>query len=117
MTLLVFFLLALLAAGAIAYPLLPGRTVSQPAAPIGDAEVERAVRSLRKARSHHELLCPGCGHGYHAGDHFCVRCGQALPAPEERAVGLVCPSCGAILHDQDQFCARCGHRLAAEEVV
>lgn len=119
MGLAIFFVLLLIVAGAIIYPLLPGRTPAQPAPAPTEAQIERAVRNLRRARSREGLLCPACGRAYQAGDRFCIGCGGALP--ETPAAGkegaLVCPSCGVGLHKDDRFCAKCGHRLAAGEAA
>ena len=123
MAYVVFFVLAAISAGIIAYPLLPGRALAQSAPALTDAEIERAVRELRRSRrARHTsgrggLSCPSCGMAYQKGDLFCVRCGNSLPEggaqpePDE----LVCASCGASLHEGDQFCAKCGHRVTTEE--
>ncbi len=123
MGIVVFFVLAAVSVGIIAYPLLPGRGPVQPAPALTDAEIERAVRDLRRTRSARRapgqggLSCPACGKAYQKGDLFCVRCGGSLPEVEVQAEleKLVCPSCGASLHEGDQFCAKCGHRVATEE--
>ena len=125
MGIVVFFVLAAIAVGIIAYPLLPGRTPTQPAPVLTDAEIERSVRNLRRSRSERStgsrggLPCPSCGKAYQEGDLFCVRCGGGLPEVEAQSEpdGLVCPSCGISLHAGDQFCAKCGHRVATEEVA
>jgi predicted RNA-binding Zn-ribbon protein involved in translation (DUF1610 family) len=115
-----FFLLSMIVAAAVAYPLLPGRAADA-AQSIGagrtwtDGRIEGAVRRIRKARSQSSLTCPDCGKAYQAGDLFCVRCGAGLPQEKEAPDGRVCPSCGAILRPDDVFCSRCGHRLIAEE--
>lgn len=114
----VFFLLALLAAGVIVYPLLPGRAPAEPV--ITDGEIEAAVRKLRRARAGGERACPACGEAYQPGDRFCVRCGGALPPgdqiePAPLPAEPVCPSCGARLQEGDRFCARCGRPLDGEE--
>jgi predicted amidophosphoribosyltransferase len=111
----IFFLLGLVAAGVIAYPLLPGRTIRQPAPAVSDADIERAVRDLRQARGRAGLICPSCGKGYEEGDRFCVQCGSTLP--QEGVGRLTCPSCGSPIRGDDQFCAKCGHRVATEEVA
>jgi uncharacterized OB-fold protein len=113
----VFFLLALVVAGIVVYPLLPGRRVRQPAPGVADADIEEAVRNLRQARSRGRLACRQCGQGYQAGDRFCVRCGEKLPQAKVEPAIPVCPSCGATIHENDQFCAKCGHGLSAEEVA
>lgn len=118
----IFFLLALLAAGAIVYPLLPGRTPAPPAPAVTDDEIERAVRKLRRARAGGGRACPACGEAYQPGDHFCVRCGGALPAGDPGKsplplAGPVCPSCGAALQEGDRFCAKCGYTLHDEEAA
>jgi len=111
----IFFLLLLLVAGFIVYPLLPGRGPTQPAPAVSEGDIEQAVRDLRQARAESSLSCPACGQAYRAGDRFCVRCGGTLPQADSS--GLACPACGSPLHEQDQFCAKCGHRMAAEEAV
>jgi predicted amidophosphoribosyltransferase len=123
MSIVVFLLLAALSAGIIVYPMLPGRAPAQPAPALTAAEIEQAVRDVRRARartsagSPGDLLCPSCGAAYQAGDLFCVRCGSSLPEVEVPAepVGPVCPSCGNPLHAGDQFCAKCGLPIGAEE--
>ena len=118
-----FFVLAAISAGIIAYPLLPGRAPVQPAPVLTDAEIERAVRDLRRSRrarqtrSQGGMSCASCGKAYQKGDLFCVRCGSGLPEVEVQPEPdkLDCPSCGAALHEGDQFCAKCGHRVATEE--
>jgi predicted amidophosphoribosyltransferase len=119
MSVAIFLLLALVAAAIIAYPLLPGRAVAQPAPAVTDGEIERAVQDLRRSRRAGAggLSCPACGQGYQAGDQFCVRCGGALSQPELGSSGLVCPSCGAAIHEGDRFCARCGHPMTAGEAL
>ena len=119
MGIVVFFVLAAISVGIIAYPLLPGRAPAQPVPALTDPEIERAVRDLRHRRGRGGLSCPSCGEAYQEGDRFCVRCGGSLPEVEAQAEpdGLVCASCGASLHEGDQFCAKCGHRAAAEEVA
>jgi len=130
MSIVIFFVLAAIAVGIIAYPLLPGRTPAQAAPVLTDAEIERSVRNLRRTqsgrgtqserrtRSRGGLSCPSCGKGYQEGDLFCVRCGSGLPEVKAQAEpdGLVCSSCGTSLHAGDQFCAKCGHRVPTEEV-
>ncbi|RPI58574.1 MAG: zinc ribbon domain-containing protein [Chloroflexi bacterium] len=121
MSLVVFFVLAALAAIAVAYPLLTPRVPAEPEARISDAQVEGAVQRLRRARKRGEpvspgadRVCPACSAPYQPGDRFCVRCGQTLPeqgAAPTPAQAAVCPSCGAALREDDLFCARCGHRL------
>ena len=118
----IFILLALLAAGAIVYPLLPGRAPVSTAAAITDGEIEAAVRRLRRARAGGGHVCPACGEAYQPGDRFCVRCGGALPAASPvkatpAPAGPVCPSCGAALQEGDRFCAKCGHTLHDEEAA
>ena len=84
----IFFVLAAIAGGIIAYPLLPGRTPALPAPALTDAEIERAVRNLRRTKSERrtrgrgDLSCPSCGKAYQEGDSFCVRCGSGLPEVE-----------------------------------
>jgi hypothetical protein len=118
-----FFVLAAISVGIIAYPLLPGRRPPQPASALTAAEIERAVRDLRRSRrarhtpSRGGLSCPSCGTAYEMGDLFCVRCGSSLPEVQEQPEPdrLECPSCGASLHEGDRFCAKCGHQIATEE--
>jgi uncharacterized OB-fold protein len=125
MGIVIFFVLAAIAVGIIAYPLLSGRTPALPAPALTDAEIERAVRNLRRTKSERRtrsqggLSCPSCGNAYQEGDLFCVRCGSSLPEVEVESEPdeLVCPSCGVSLHAGDQFCAKCGHRVATEEVA
>lgn len=123
MSLVVFLLLAALAAIAIAYPLLtpPTPAQPQPEARITDAQVEGAVLRVRQARKRSSLAvppggghCPACSTPYQPGDLFCARCGQPLPQQETAptpAQESVCPSCSAVLRKDDVFCARCGCRL------
>lgn len=123
----VFFVLAIIVAAAIVYPLLPGRTRALPAPTLTDAEIERAVRRLRKTRSRDGLLCPTCGQAFQPGDRFCVRCGGTLSQPQVDPAGSgrmdaerpspACPSCGATVREGDEFCAKCGHRIIAEEIA
>ena len=126
MGIVVFFVLAAISVGIIAYPLLPGRGPAQPAPALTDAEIERAVRDLRRTRSvggtqparrQGGLSCPSCSTAYQKGDLFCVRCGSGLPEVEDQAEPEEpeCLSCGASLREGDQFCAKCGHRVAKEE--
>jgi uncharacterized OB-fold protein len=115
-----FFLLSLIVAAAVVYPLLPGRVaaVAPPAAshrPWTDQRIEVAVRRVHEARSRTGLICPACGRAYEAGDRFCVRCGTDLPQDKPTEDGRICPSCGAALRPGDLFCSRCGHRLSREE--
>ena len=129
MGIVVFFVLAAISVVIIAYPLLPGRRPTAPAPAMTDAEIDRAVRDLRRSRSEggipsargtrsgSGLSCPSCGRAYQRGDLFCVRCGGSLPETEAEPEELVCPSCGVSLHEGDQFCAKCGHRVATEEVA
>ena len=112
MSFVIVALLLLVAAAAIAYPLLPGRTPSAEVAPVvTDGDIERALRDLRWARRRESHSCPACGQGYEAGDRFCVRCGGALPQAENPAPVPVCPSCGAAVREGDEFCAKCGHSI------
>lgn len=113
MSIAIFFLLALVAAGVVVYPLLPGRTVGQAAPVVVDGDIEQAVRKLRRARSQRGKVCPSCGGAYREGDRFCVRCGGAFPDPAAALTEPACPSCGAAVRLTDQFCAKCGHRVAA----
>jgi predicted amidophosphoribosyltransferase len=113
----IFFVLAVIVAGVIAYPLLPGRAPAEPVPAVTDGDIERAVRSLRRKRSRDGLFCPTCSAPYRAGDLFCVRCGSTLAKAPETAGEPACPSCGASLREGDRFCAKCGHSLAAGEVA
>lgn len=115
MGLAVFFLLALIVTGIVAYPLLPGRTTARPQPVVTDGDIERAVRDLRRTRSGSGQFCPTCGKAHQVEDRFCVRCGSALPGVA--GAGPVCPSCGAAVREADQFCAKCGHGLAAGEAA
>jgi predicted amidophosphoribosyltransferase len=119
MSVVLFFLLAVVAAGIILYPLLPGRTAARPVRAVTDGDIERAVHDLRQPATKGGQLCPSCGHAFDAQDRFCVRCGAALPGREREAAvaPAACPSCGAPLRPGDQFCAKCGHRLAGGEVA
>ena len=128
----IFFVLTLIAAGIIVYPLLPGQRVrhasagSQSAPIVTNRDIELAVRDLRQARAHsdaslHGQSCPTCREAYQPGDSFCVRCGGALPSVRQglpaTASGPVCPSCGAAIREGDKFCAKCGQRTAVREVA
>lgn len=117
MAIAIFFVLAVLVAAVIAYPLLPGQMAPEPAPTVTDGDIERAVRHLRLARSRGELHCPACGRAHQAGDRFCVGCGSSLPQGNSAFEGPVCPSCGILVREGDRFCARCGYGLAAEEVA
>lgn len=119
MAILVFFVLAIIAAGIIAYPMLPGRTPARPAPALTDGEIEQAVRNLRRSRNRGGLACPSCGQAYQEGDLFCVRCGSGLSKAnvQSKPGGLVCASCGISLQAGDQFCSKCGHPVAPEEVA
>ena len=113
MSVAIFFVLALVAAGIVVYPLLPGRTARQAAPVVVDADIEQAVRKLRRTRSQRGQVCPSCGTAYREGDRFCVHCGGELPEARAVLTGPACPSCGATVQATDQFCAKCGHRMAA----
>ena len=118
----IFLLLALLAAVAIVYPLLPGHAPAPLAPAVTDGEIEAAVRKLRRARAGGGRACPTCGEAYQPGDRFCVRCGGALPPGDQGKsplpqAGPVCPSCGATLQEGDKFCTKCGYTLQAKEEV
>jgi predicted amidophosphoribosyltransferase len=117
MGLAVVFLLTVIVAGVLIYPLLPGRAPVQPEPVLTDGEIERAVRNLRRARSRRGLFCPACGMGYKAGDRFCVRCGGELPQAAAASAGPVCPSCGSPVQESDRFCAKCGHSMVVEEAA
>jgi len=113
----VFFVLTLVVAGIIAYPLLPGRAAKQSVPAVTDRDIDRAVDNLRRGRSRGGHFCPACGRTYQAEDLFCVRCGHALPGDKVISTGPACPSCGAEIHKGDQFCAKCGHRTGAGEAA
>ena len=115
MGVVVFFLLALIVAGLILYPLLPGRTPAPEVAALTYGDIEQAVRDLRRTRRRSGLTCASCGKGYQAGDRFCVRCGTALP--QAASSGLVCPSCSTTLKEGDRFCAKCGYKVDSVEVA
>jgi predicted amidophosphoribosyltransferase len=117
MGLAVVFLLTVIVAGVLIYPLLPGKAPVESEPVLTDGEIERAVRNLRRARSRRGLFCPTCGKGYTAGDRFCVRCGGELPQATAASAGPVCPSCGAPIHEDDRFCAKCGHSMVVEEAT
>jgi predicted amidophosphoribosyltransferase len=117
MGVVIFFVMAVIVAGVIAYPLLPRRTPAGPAPTMTDADIERAVQSLRRARSREGPICPACSTPYQPGDRFCVHCGATLSDASETAGELACPSCGAALRKDDRFCAKCGHDLVVEEVA
>jgi uncharacterized OB-fold protein len=122
MGIVLFFLLFLIVAAAVVYPLLPGKVAET--APLAasrrtwtDRRIEAAVRRIHETRSREGLRCPACGRAYQAGDRFCVRCGADLPQEEAKVGGRVCPSCGAGLRPGDLFCSHCGHRLSGEEAI
>ena len=110
MSVVLFFVLAIVAAAAIVQPLLPGSRVGYPlpaqrgrALPARPSPVDRATRGP---------ACPKCGAPVKDGDGFCVRCGGALLAP---VVPLSCGACGARLAEDDLFCRKCGARTGAGE--
>ena len=113
----VFFVLTLIVAAIVIYPLLPGRTAAEPAPAVTDGEIERAVREFRRTGVRAGLLCPACGHSYQAGDSFCVRCGGTLPQAQLATDEPACPSCGVKIREGDQFCAKCGHALGGGEAA
>jgi DNA-directed RNA polymerase subunit RPC12/RpoP len=113
----IFLVLAVIAAGIVIYPLLPGRTSAKPAPSVTDGDIERAVRRFRQTNGHAGLHCPTCGQAYEAGDLFCVSCGGTLPQAQAAADGPACPACGATIRKGDRFCAKCGHTIAIEEVA
>ena len=117
MSIFVFFVLAFIAAGIIAYPMLSGRRPAPAATALTDGEIEQAVRDLRRSRGGGGLVCSSCGRRAQTGDLFCVRCGGSLSQADAGSEpdGLVCSACGAGLHAGDQFCAKCGHPVGAEE--
>jgi hypothetical protein len=110
-------LLFLLAGAAIVYPLLPGRGPKLEAQAVTDAEIEQAVRELRRVRGQEGHHCPACGQIYQVGDRFCVRCGGALPQADARASAPACAACGAAVRQGDEFCAKCGHILGVGEAA
>jgi predicted nucleic acid-binding Zn ribbon protein len=114
---LVFFLLALVAAAILAYPLLPGRATTQPETSVTDTDIDREVRHLLRVRAKGGHSCPACGRAHQPGDQFCAGCGAALPKPQTAPAGPVCPSCGAAIRHGDQFCAKCGHRMTTKEAA
>ncbi len=117
MGIVVFLVLALVAAAAIAYPLFRRQMPGEAAATVvTDAEIERAVRALRRSRSRSESahFCPSCGKAYQPGDRFCVSCGEELPQAQAASAPQVCPACGAPVRESDQFCAKCGQVLETE---
>lgn len=109
----VFLVLMAVVAAVVAYPLLPGRGAVETAS-LTDADIERAVRGLRKRRRG-RLHCPACGEAYDAGDRFCVHCGSDLAQAQAVEGHETCPSCGAELREGDVFCSKCGHRLVTKE--
>jgi predicted amidophosphoribosyltransferase len=121
MSVVLFLLMALLAALAVLYPLLPRQVARQPAATITDQEIQQAVANLRRSWSSGGPLCPGCGATHRPGDQFCVQCGKALPqaaaaGPTSSAQSRgTCPSCGAAFHPDDSFCAKCGQPTSVQE--
>ena len=117
MGVVIFFVLTLIAAGIVIYPLLPGRTPAEPAPAVTDADIERAVRRFRKTKAHAGLPCPTCGLDYQPGDRFCVRCGGSLPQAQATADEPACPNCGSANREGDRFCAKCGFAIAVEEVA
>jgi len=79
-----------------------------------DAEIEEAVRQLRKVRgtspAHHEepgRSCSSCGAPTELGDRFCSGCGSDLSI----YVGKSCRECGTVLEPGDTFCPSCGIRV------
>jgi predicted amidophosphoribosyltransferase len=110
-------LLFVLAGAAIVYPLLPGRGPQPEAPAVADAEIEQAVRELRRTRGQEGHHCTACGQSYQAGDRFCVRCGGELPVADARPSSPVCPACGAAVREGDEFCAKCGRSLGSGEAA
>lgn len=117
MGVVIFFVMAVIVAGVVAYPLLPGRAPARSVPSITDGDIERAVQNLRRARSQDGFVCPTCSTPYQSWDRFCVHCGATLADAPEATDELECPSCGAALRKDDRFCAKCGHDLAVEEVA
>ena len=117
MGLAVFFVLTLIVAAIVIYPLLPGRTAAEPAPAVTDGEIERAVGQFRRKGGQAGLSCPACGQSYQAGDSFCVRCGGTLPTAQTVADKAACPSCGVKIREGDQFCAKCGHAFGVGEAA
>ena len=113
----IFFVLALIVAVIVIYPLLPGRRTDVPAPVVTDGEIEQAVREFRRTGGQVGPQCPACGQSYQAGDSFCVRCGGVLPQAQPASDEPACPSCGATIREGDQFCAKCGHPTGDEEVA
>jgi predicted nucleic acid-binding Zn ribbon protein len=116
----VFFVLVLISAAAIVYPLLPGHgspapVQDVPAVGATDEDIERAVRDLRRARGRSGDFCPACGSPHKPVDRFCVKCGGELP--QAAPPGPICPACGTALHEGDRFCSKCGHSMAPAEVA
>ena len=116
----VFFVLVLISAAAIVYPLLQRRGAPAPARDVPavratDEDIERAVRDLRRSRGRSGDFCPACGNAHKPNDRFCVHCGGELPGAASPS--RVCPACGAALQDGDRFCSKCGHSMAPAEVA
>jgi uncharacterized OB-fold protein len=116
----VFFVLVLISAAAIVYPLLQGRRSPASAQEVRavratDEDIERAVRDLRRARGRSGDFCPACGSAHKPNDRFCVHCGGELPGAAPPSP--VCPACGTALHEGDRFCSKCGHSMAPVEVA
>jgi uncharacterized OB-fold protein len=113
----VFFVLVLISAAVVVYPLLPGRGSPAPAqsAPASDEDIRRAVRDLRRARGRSGDFCPACGSPHKPDDRFCVHCGGELPGAA--SPGPLCPACGTALMTGDRFCSKCGHSMAPVEVA
>ncbi len=116
MGILVFVVMALLAAAAIAYPLLPGRAPTAFDRGATDEEIAAAVHKLRRERAGGAPVCRSCGQAYRPGDRFCVRCGASLPEPAADSKSA-CAGCGTLLQPGDQFCAKCGQAMPAGEAV
>lgn len=112
----IFFVMAVIVAAVIVYPLFTRRAYVETARAVTDGDIERALVKLRGARRQGDATCPSCGATYTAGDQFCVRCGGALMPARATADGPACPSCGATLRIGDRYCSACGHNMAAEEV-
>jgi hypothetical protein len=110
---ILLFLLALIAAGAIVYPLLPGRRAAQAVPAIADKDIEQAVRRLRSTLSLHTGQAASAV-VQSRGTPGQAKGGQAQgPAPTVgvQAGAPRCPACGRAYRPGDQFCVGCGAAL------